>query len=93
MPQPHRPFRTTASSDHSQSHVEPVCPSRESLTEGSSDAHTGRPTLAAPPQGEEQTLVPAHLGLAFSVAVHVVYLKRGQVPEWAAQILQSCLLI
>lgn len=40
--------------------------------------------LVVPPQGEEQTLVPAHLGSAFSVAIHVVCLKRGQVPEWAA---------
>lgn len=49
--------------------------------------------LAALPQGEEQILVPAHFGSAFSIAIHVVCLKQGQVPEWAAQILHSCLLI
>ena len=46
-----------------------------------------------PPQGEEQTLMPAHFGPAFSVTIHAVYLKPGQVPGWAAQILQSCVLI
>lgn len=38
-------------------------------------------------------MVPAHLGLAFSVTIFTARLKRGQVPEWAAQILQWCLLI
>lgn len=33
------------------------------------------------------------MGLAFSVMIFMVHLKRGQVPEWAAQILQWCLLI
>lgn len=47
-------------------------------------AHAGYPA-----QGVEQTVVPAHFGSAFSVAIHVVYLKWGQVPEWAAQILTS----
>lgn len=37
--------------------------------------------------------MPAHLGLAFSVTIFMVCLKRGQVPGWAAQILQWCLLI